>query len=964
MSEDKGNNPGNLNASVKPGIRTKPRTVRNRTMMIEDVARRDAERARFAQRRADAPPDDDKPEGDAVDAVKDAEQQLAADAEHAGKSLLRRASAASRRKREAAQHIGEAENAESDENASTPKAYSQDISGSHDVSSSPIVPDNAVRADEETSINTNNGNRVQDCQLSDSRKRSAKSSDMAENSNAPFVGHQETVKDHDELSIPTDMPETLPPDIPLQKRAENTGKAAKHKYHSATTRSRKKNSVMPDSQSPGSSPAYPTSSDGQSSEAMPVPGVIDIQSVESSSSDSIDDSNRSHLHDGKSGADRINKEEQNTTHSMPVPDSLENPGLASEKVPNETPTAKEESPHRVRQNRSLLKRRDAVPTEADNSASDHAHSEQASERHISAPRNRLLSADELEKARQRRFGMIGTETPLSSVEAETPLLTVDTKMPGISTQSYVIDTMPAPRTRQQKSDLYHERPGLQLPKEKETLHEPVHASRVIESQPRIQIRTAETTAKLAGQRVNAAAQAAKEKAEEEASKRIASHMKELSKKAAERAVKALKASARLALRAIQAAGEALVSTITAGGGVVVVIMLVILMCASILASPFALFTHSDGIENPDSYTLTKAVAEINEEYVSEVKNRAQGKDNVSILIEGNIEGEIEPVNWVDVLGVFAVHVTMRADDAMNIVDLGEDQLKELRTVFWDMNTISVEEETEDGETTTYVLGKSLNYMDMVEKYHFNEQQVELLKEIMSDEYYAFWSNFIGAGMGYGADDWMDVTTAPDDEFLEDIPYTDLDFDEVDSGVTPKSSGSMGFKGRSMKIPKVYQYNYKKTVCKINGQNKSASTSGCGATSMCMVIQYLTGNTKVTPYLLFKWAYDNGRYHGKGLDHSAVSAMGKLCGVTGKWIGKDAKTIVKALVYGYPVIAHMGKGVFTKEGHYIVLRGITREGKILVNDPASSSRTQKAYPLSTILKQGKTSSPYMICWRDK
>ena len=54
----------------------------------------------------------------------------------------------------------------------------------------------------------------------------------------------------------------------------------------------------------------------------------------------------------------------------------------------------------------------------------------------------------------------------------------------------------------------------------------------------------------------------------------------------------------------------------------------------------------------------------------------------------------------DVLGVFAVHVTMREDNAMNVVDLSEAQLKDLRTVFWDMNQITVERETEDGETTT------------------------------------------------------------------------------------------------------------------------------------------------------------------------------------------------------------------------------------------------------------------------
>ena len=89
-------------------------------------------------------------------------------------------------------------------------------------------------------------------------------------------------------------------------------------------------------------------------------------------------------------------------------------------------------------------------------------------------------------------------------------------------------------------------------------------------------------------------------------------------------------------------------------------------------------------------------------------------------------------------------------------------------------------------------------------------------------------------------------------------------------------------------------------------------------------------------------------------------MGKLYGVTGSWVGNDGEKIVNALNSGHPVIAHMGPGIFTKAGHYIVLRGVTKDGKILVNDPASSSRTGKAYPLSTILKPGKNSKPFMIC----
>ena len=98
MSEDR---------KAGPGIRTKPHAIRDSAMAIDDAAKRGAEKARFAQRRAKTQPDECKPESDAVGAVEDTEQQLASDVEHAGRPLIHRASAVSREKREAARVSGE-----------------------------------------------------------------------------------------------------------------------------------------------------------------------------------------------------------------------------------------------------------------------------------------------------------------------------------------------------------------------------------------------------------------------------------------------------------------------------------------------------------------------------------------------------------------------------------------------------------------------------------------------------------------------------------------------------------------------------------------------------------------------------------------------------------------------------------------------------------------------------------------
>ena len=47
---------------------------------------------------------------------------------------------------------------------------------------------------------------------------------------------------------------------------------------------------------------------------------------------------------------------------------------------------------------------------------------------------------------------------------------------------------------------------------------------------------------------------------------------------------------------------------------------------------------------------------------------------------------------------------------------------------------------------------------------------------------------------------------------------------------------------------------------------------------------------------------------------------------------------------------MAQGHFTSSGHFIVLRGVTSEGKILVADPASYQRSNKEWDLSIILDE--------------
>ncbi|OME51799.1 murein hydrolase [Paenibacillus odorifer] len=138
-----------------------------------------------------------------------------------------------------------------------------------------------------------------------------------------------------------------------------------------------------------------------------------------------------------------------------------------------------------------------------------------------------------------------------------------------------------------------------------------------------------------------------------------------------------------------------------------------------------------------------------------------------------------------------------------------------------------------------------------------------------------------------------------------------------------------------------------------GPRSTIGVAGCGPTSLSIVVSTLTGNT-VDPVTMSKWAYENGYLaEGVGSYHSLIPDGAKHFGlnVTGASIN-EAQKVTDALAQGKLVIAIMGKGHFTSSGHFMVLRGVTSEGKILVADPASRKRSEQMWDFSIILKEAR------------
>ena len=134
-----------------------------------------------------------------------------------------------------------------------------------------------------------------------------------------------------------------------------------------------------------------------------------------------------------------------------------------------------------------------------------------------------------------------------------------------------------------------------------------------------------------------------------------------------------------------------------------------------------------------------------------------------------------------------------------------------------------------------------------------------------------------------------------------------------------------------------------------GNSSTIGQAGCGPTSMAIVISTLTGEPH-DPVELARWSAANGhRCEGNGSYHSLIPAAAAAYGLNCDR-NLDAQGIVDALSSGKLVVVIMSKGHFTRGGHFIVLRGVTGEGKILVADPASYGRSEQEWDLSIIMDE--------------
>ena len=127
--------------------------------------------------------------------------------------------------------------------------------------------------------------------------------------------------------------------------------------------------------------------------------------------------------------------------------------------------------------------------------------------------------------------------------------------------------------------------------------------------------------------------------------------------------------------------------------------------------------------------------------------------------------------------------------------------------------------------------------------------------------------------------------------------------------------------------------------------------GCGPVSMAMAVSSLTEQA-VDPAEMARWAVDNGHWARHGGSYlSIVAGAAESYGLSVETVPDcDAERLQLELSSGKIAVALMTKGHFTNGGHFILLRGTTLDGSILVADSNSRERSLSPWDAQLILDE--------------
>ena len=283
------------------------------------------------------------------------------------------------------------------------------------------------------------------------------------------------------------------------------------------------------------------------------------------------------------------------------------------------------------------------------------------------------------------------------------------------------------------------------------------------------VKTAEHTAKAT---IKASHTASKTAAIATTKAAKSAHATKKAVQAARMAARGTAASIKMAAKAIvvtvkatMAVAKGLIALIAAGGWIAVTIILVICLAGFMLSSVYGVF-YSNESTSQNTPIMAEVISKLNEEFAAEIKQIQDENPHDTLDLSGYANENSIVNNWPEILAVYAVKTSANPESGMEVVTFDEIKVGILRGVFRDMNIIDYWLETaehtevvnttdKDGkevkkiitvtETILHVNITSKSYLDMIEQYNFNVQQVKMLNELMQDENQQLFMQLIGCG---------------------------------------------------------------------------------------------------------------------------------------------------------------------------------------------------------------------------
>ena len=157
------------------------------------------------------------------------------------------------------------------------------------------------------------------------------------------------------------------------------------------------------------------------------------------------------------------------------------------------------------------------------------------------------------------------------------------------------------------------------------------------------------------------------------------------------------------------------------------------------------------------------------------------------------------------------------------------------------------------------------------------------------------------------------------------------------------------------IPQLYQWDprWGYTVY----SSTAFGMTGCCPTTLAMVYQGLTGKTDMTPYDMGVLAANDGYMsENEGTDAYFLINEAQGLGLNCYEIYLATESMMASLENGDVLIANVGPGDFTNDGHFIVITGL-KDGKLIVNDPYSKQRSEKLWDPDEVMNQCKAVFAY-------